>query len=140
MAGTNPTSKRARACKRERLSKRPDIQHRQGQSARRSKGQRQVAAPPAPSDDQVFDQMSQHIRGLNLVMSALVVSVAALRHQNCEADEDIARVLERAAIDRLDIEIENVADFSRISRDTLERVRPGALEGTDEHLHGGGRT
>jgi len=136
MAGTNPTSKRARVRKRERLSKRPDIQQRQGQSARHPKGQHKAAAPPAPSDDQVFDQMSGHIRGLNLVMSALVVSVAALRHQNCEADEDVARVLERAAIDRLDIEIENVAELSRISRDTLERMTPGAAESKGEPSHG----
>ncbi len=132
MAGNNPTSNRARVGKRQRLSKRPDIQQRQGPPARRPKAQGKANAPPTPSDEQVFDQMSDRIRGLNLVMSAIVVSVAALRHQNADSDEDIASVLQRTAGDRLDIEIENIAELSRISRDTLQRVGPAASRGTDE--------
>ena len=44
-------------------------------------------------------------------MSAVIVSVAALRRQNCDIDEDIARLLERSAADRLDIEIEKLQTF-----------------------------
>ena len=61
-------------------------------------------------------QESLCIRGLTSAMSAVIVSVAALRRQNCEIDEDIASVLERSAADRLDIEIEQLAAFSGIDR------------------------
>ncbi|NJO12460.1 MAG: hypothetical protein HC872_02220 [Gammaproteobacteria bacterium] len=49
-----------------------------------------------------------HIGGLQLAMSAVIVCVSALRRQNCDIDEDIARVLERSAADRLDVEIERL--------------------------------
>ncbi len=49
-------------------------------------------------------------------MSAVIVSVAALRRQNCDIDEDIASVLERSAADRLDIEIEQLAALTGTNR------------------------
>ena len=49
-----------------------------------------------------------HIRGLTLAMSAVIVSIAALRRQNADIDQDIAREQERAAADQLDIEIEGL--------------------------------
>ena len=50
------------------------------------------------------------------VMSAVIVSVAALRRQNCEIDEDIASVLERSAADRLDIEMERMQALMPLER------------------------
>lgn len=49
------------------------------------------------------------VRELRLVMSVLTVAIAALRRQNADCDADIADVLERYASDRLDIEIEKLA-------------------------------
>jgi len=59
----------------------------------------------------LHEALTSHIRGLEVAMSAVIVSVSALRRQNCDIDEDIARVLERSAADRLDIEIERLQAF-----------------------------
>ena len=45
---------------------------------------------------------------LRQVQSAVVVAVAALKQQNCELDEDIARVLQRSVADRIQDQIERV--------------------------------
>jgi hypothetical protein len=39
---------------------------------------------------------------LRHVQSAVIVAVAALRRQNCELDEDIARLLQRCVCDSLE--------------------------------------
>jgi hypothetical protein len=46
-------------------------------------------------------QLAAVLVHLRQVQSAVVVSVAALKRQNCELDEDIATVLQRSAADRL---------------------------------------
>ncbi len=56
----------------------------------------------------LHEALTSHIRGLEVAMSAVVF---ALRRQNCDIDEDIARVLERSAADRLGIEIERLQAF-----------------------------
>ena len=43
---------------------------------------------------------------LHLIQSAVVVSAAALRRQNCELDDDIANVLQRSVADRIQDQIE----------------------------------
>lgn len=45
------------------------------------------------------------------MLSVVSVAVDALRHQNSDGDEDVALVLQRAAGDRLDIEIEKTSDL-----------------------------
>jgi hypothetical protein len=50
---------------------------------------------------------------LHQIRSAVVVSAAALRRQNCELDEDIANVLQRSVADRIQDQIEQVEEASR---------------------------
>ncbi|MGH8180408.1 MAG: hypothetical protein ACRETR_05455 [Steroidobacteraceae bacterium] len=38
----------------------------------------------------------------------MIVAIAALRRQNCELDEDIARLLQRCVCDRIDDQIEKL--------------------------------
>ena len=45
---------------------------------------------------------------LRLAQSAAIVAVAALRQQNCELDEDIARLLQRCVCDSLGEQLEKL--------------------------------
>ena len=93
----------------QRKRRRPSL--RQGASRRHPVARGKVARSKALDGERMQDALEDHIRGLNQAMSAVIVSVAALRRQNCDIDEDIARVLERSAADRLDIEIEKLQVF-----------------------------
>lgn len=54
---------------------------------------------------------------LRQVQSYVAVSVAALRQQNCELDEDIATVLQRSVLDRIQDQIERLESLAgRIAR------------------------
>lgn len=46
------------------------------------------------------------VRELELARAAVVTSVAALRHQNCELDADVAHMLQRRVGDVIGAEIE----------------------------------
>jgi hypothetical protein len=50
--------------------------------------------------------LSELVLHLYQIQSAVVVSAAALRRQNCELDDDIANVLQRSVADRLQDQIE----------------------------------
>jgi hypothetical protein len=56
---------------------------------------------------------------LRHVRSAVIAAIAALRHQNCELDEDVACLLQRCVCDRLEDQIRRLEDL----RDTPARVR-----------------
>ena len=51
------------------------------------------------------EDVAVHLRH---VRSAVIVAIAALRRQNCELDEDIARLLQRCVCDRIDDQIEKL--------------------------------
>jgi len=53
-------------------------------------------------------QLADVLLHLRQIQSAVVVSVAALRRQNCELDEDIATVLQRSVADRLHDQIDRL--------------------------------
>jgi hypothetical protein len=53
-------------------------------------------------------QVGEVLRNLYLIQSAVVVAVAALRHQNCELDADISNVLQRSVADRIQDQIERL--------------------------------
>jgi len=53
-------------------------------------------------------QLGEVVTHLRQVQSAVVVAVAALRQQNCELDEDVARVLQRSVADRIQDQIERL--------------------------------
>lgn len=108
MAVGKHTSRSARFRKREKLPKRHETPQRQGMSRRRLIARARAARRKAPVLTLPSEALADHLRGLELAMSAVIVSVCALRRQNCDIDEDIARVLERSAADRLDIEIERL--------------------------------
>ena len=58
-------------------------------------------------------QLEEVVQHLRQVHSAVVVAVAALRQQNCELDEDIARVLQRSVADRIQDQIERLETLQR---------------------------
>jgi hypothetical protein len=57
-------------------------------------------------------QLQEILRHLELIQSAVVVTVAALRHQNCELDVDISNVLQRSVADRIQDQIERLEVLS----------------------------
>lgn len=57
--------------------------------------------------------MKELLRQLHQIQSAVVVSVAALRHQNCELDADISNVLQRSVADRIQDQIERLERLQR---------------------------
>ena len=56
----------------------------------------------------VHVQVGEVLHHLHLIQSAVVVAVAALRHQNCELDVDISNVLQRSVADRIQDQIERL--------------------------------
>ena len=63
-------------------------------------------------------ELSDVLRQLHLIQSAVVVAVAALRHQNCELDADISSVLQRSVADRIQDQIERLELLSNLGRRT----------------------
>ena len=57
-------------------------------------------------------QLGEVLHHLHLIQSAVVVAVAALRHQNCELDVDISNVLQRSVADRIQDQIERLEVIS----------------------------
>ena len=57
--------------------------------------------------------LDEVILQLRHVHSAVIVAVAALRRQNCELDEDIARLLQRCVCDRLGDQLEKLQALRR---------------------------
>jgi len=53
---------------------------------------------------------------LRQIQSTVVVAVAALRHQCAERDEDIADVLQRSVVDKLEDQIERTEGVLRTLR------------------------
>ena len=53
-------------------------------------------------------KIQEVILHLQQIHSTLVVTVAALKQQNCELDADIAAVLQRSAADRIQDQIETI--------------------------------
>ena len=62
----------------------------------------------------VRSQLGEVVLHLRQVQSAVVVAVAALKQQNCELDEDIAIVLQRSVVDRLEDQIDRLEAMSRL--------------------------
>jgi hypothetical protein len=58
-------------------------------------------------------QLGEVVTHLRQVQSAVVVAVAALRQQNCELDEDVAKVLQRSVADRIQDQIERLETLMR---------------------------
>jgi hypothetical protein len=58
------------------------------------------------------EKLGEVLQHLHLIQSAVVVAVAALRHQNCELDVDISNVLQRSVADRIQDQIERLEVLS----------------------------
>jgi hypothetical protein len=65
-----------------------------------------------------LNELGEIVRALYQIQSAVVVSVAALRHQNCELDADISNVLQRSVADRIHAQIERLELLSGSSTGT----------------------
>lgn len=61
--------------------------------------------------ERVVQHLRDLVRFLQQAMSTVIVSVEALRHQNADCDEDVARVLQRNVSDRLYGEVEKTTAF-----------------------------
>jgi hypothetical protein len=57
-----------------------------------------------------LEEVIQHLRQ---IQSAVIVAVAALRHQAAERDEDIANVLQHGVVDALEDQIEKTEGVLR---------------------------
>ncbi|MGH8148619.1 MAG: hypothetical protein ACRETB_01390 [Steroidobacteraceae bacterium] len=68
-------------------------------------------AGAAPRSAEVRAHLSQLTGKLELARATVVASVAALRHQNCELDEDIANLLQRQVADVIGAELEATAQW-----------------------------
>ncbi len=55
-----------------------------------------------------LEQINLH---LQLIYSGILVSADALRHQNCERDEDVANVLVHSVSERLSVQMERIAEI-----------------------------
>jgi hypothetical protein len=62
-------------------------------------------------EQQVQARLGELLRALEQVESVITVAATALRHQNCERDVDVARVLQRSACDRLSVEIDKTGEL-----------------------------
>jgi predicted secreted protein len=51
------------------------------------------------------------LRRLELIRSSSAICVSALRHQNCEIDEDVAIVMQRNVADKVGEEIEKLSQL-----------------------------
>jgi hypothetical protein len=71
---------------------------------------RRAGAPP--------EDVTLHLRHIR---SAVIVAIAALRRQNCELDEDIARLLQRCVCDRIDDQIEKLEAKRAVPRVAVRR-------------------
>lgn len=102
MAARQSTSKRASRRDRRR-SQAP-----QG-STRRMQPQpgRRADRPEASSSDSQREFLRDLIRGLNRIMSVVIVATQALEHQNADSDANVADILRTYAGNKLYIEIEN---------------------------------
>jgi hypothetical protein len=72
-----------------------------------------VAGKSISKTRSIRSQLGEVALHLRHVQSAVVVAVAALKQQNCELDEDIARVLQRSVADRIQDQIERVEALMR---------------------------
>lgn len=73
-------------------------------------------------------QLDELVLQLLQIQSAVVVSAAALRRQNCELDEDIANVLQRSVADRIQDQIERLEG-------TLQRLAPAPRAGAESRYN-----
>lgn len=78
----------------------------------------------------VRGQLGELVLHLHQIQSAVVVSAAALRRQNCELDEDIANVLQRSVADKIQDQIERLEG-------TLRRLAPPASHHESRYNAGG---
>ena len=58
-------------------------------------------------------ELGEVVEQLRQVQSVVVVSVAALRQQNCELDADIAKVLQRGVVDHIEDQVERLESLIR---------------------------
>ena len=62
-----------------------------------------------PKEHPIRNRLDEVVRGLEHVEAVISVATAALKHQDCERDAEVARVLQRNAGDRLAVEIERIS-------------------------------
>ena len=72
-----------------------------------------VAGKSISKPRSVRGELGAVVTQLRNIQSAVVVSVAALRQQNCELDADIATVLQRSVVDRIHDQVERLETLMR---------------------------
>jgi hypothetical protein len=81
--------------------------------------------PTHTQDDELPDELLEHLHRLPLILPVISISVMALRRQDAESDTDIASVLSQHACEPLDSEIERIECIlaSRTWRRRQQEVR-----------------
>lgn len=77
---------------------------------------------PRPAQTAIGNRLDEVIAHLGEIRSAAVVAVAALRHQNCELDADIARLLQRAVAGAIADQIASLRRLRGVHEDTSARL------------------
>ncbi|MHB1870046.1 MAG: hypothetical protein ACYCT1_04240 [Steroidobacteraceae bacterium] len=54
------------------------------------------------------NRLQEALARLSEIRATVVVAAAALRHQNCELDEDVARLLQRSVVGAISEQIERL--------------------------------
>lgn len=85
---------------------------------------RAMAATPSKTCAAASRELGEVLRHLHQIQSAVVVAVAALRHQNCELDADISNVLQRSVADRIHDQIERLEVLRQDPAQTSRRSHP----------------
>jgi hypothetical protein len=84
-------------------------------------------------------QLSELVLHLQQIQSAVLVSAAALRRQNCELDDDIANVLQRSVADKILDQIERLeGTLQLLSRQAGDRG-PATAPQSDSRYNAGGQ-
>jgi hypothetical protein len=73
----------------------------------------------------IRSQVEEVVLHLRQIQSSVAVAAAALKHQNCELDADIANVLHRGVADRLQDQSERLQAIVRLIAALERRSKPG---------------
>jgi hypothetical protein len=84
---------------------------------------RKAVGISAPGMPPLGRQVGDVMMYLRRVQSVAVVSVAALKHQNCELDGDIAIVLQRNVVDAIQDQLERLESIDRSTQSQLRADR-----------------
>ena len=73
-----------------------------------------ICDKPGSTAQKVCSQVAEIVLHLRDIQSAVVVAAAALKHQKCELDEDVAHVLSSSVADRIQDQIDRLESAAQL--------------------------